>query len=82
MTAVVVRWYASAAEAAGTAEETVEGTSVAELLASARARHGERLSRVLDVCSVLVDGQRTAADDPRPLEAGATVDVLPPFAGG
>ena len=77
-----MRWYASAAEAAGAPEESVEGASVAEVLAAARARHGERLSRVLDVCSVLVDGQRTARDDRRPLDAGATVDVLPPFAGG
>ena len=82
MVTVVLRWYASAAEAAGTAEEEVEGGTVADVLEAARQRHGERLARVLGACSVLVDGERTDRDSTRPLPAGASVDVLPPFAGG
>lgn len=79
---VVVRWYAAAAEAAGVAEERVEGGTLAEVLGAARARHGERLSRVLGACSVLVDGRRTDPASDLPLAEGAAVDVLPPFAGG
>ena len=42
---------------------------------------GERLARVMHSASFLVDG--LAWHDRRaPLPAGATVDVLPPFAGG
>jgi hypothetical protein len=44
-------------------------------------RHGDRLRDVLKVASFLVDG--LAWHDRRaPLPASATVDVLPPFAGG
>lgn len=82
MVTVVVRWYAAAAEAAGTREERLEGETVAGVLAAARERHGEPLARVLDVCSVLVDGERADRDAAVPLAPGSTVDVLPPFAGG
>ena len=79
---VCIRWYAAAADAAGTAEETVEAGDLAAVLAAARERHGERLAQVLGVCSVLVDGQRTDPAASVPLADGAVVDVLPPFAGG
>ena len=81
---VVLRFYAAAAEAAGTGEETVEGGSVADVLAAARERHGERLGRVLEVCSVLVGDRPAGAADRAAVEVvpGATVEFLPPFAGG
>lgn len=82
MATVVLRWYASAAEAAGTSEETVDGDTLVGVLTAARERHGERLARLLDVCSVLVDGQRADRDAALPLAPGSAVDVLPPFAGG
>lgn len=79
-----VRYFAGAKAAAGTAAETVtlpEGTTIADLVAAVAADHGEALGRVLAACSLLLDGlavhERTAA-----LPDGATVDVLPPFAGG
>jgi hypothetical protein len=42
---------------------------------------GPQLEKVLSVASFLVDGL-SWRDLDAPLPAGATVDVLPPFAGG
>ncbi len=75
-----VRYFAAAAEAAGREQEAVDPSSVGELRAALAERHGERLARVLQRCSVLVNGQRSE-DDARVSE-GDVVDVLPPFAGG
>lgn len=79
---VTVRFFAGAAEAAGHEEETIASGSAAtvgDLRALLAARDAE-LARVLGLCSVLVGGTRS--EDDRPLVAGDTVDVLPPFAGG
>jgi molybdopterin converting factor small subunit len=92
---VVVRYFASAAEAAGTEEETLTvlsdsafsdaalsdggGATVGELRAALLAKYGEPMARVLASGSFLVDGV-VSRDDAR--ELGARVDVLPPFAGG
>ncbi len=79
---LTVRYFAGARAAAGRTEETASaGRSLDELVDELAARHGERLSAVLKAASFLVDG--VACHDRRaPLPAGATVDVLPPFAGG
>ncbi|WP_374929053.1 MoaD/ThiS family protein [Kytococcus sedentarius] len=77
---VRVRWFAAAAEAAGCAEGDYPGTTVAEVLDAAAARHGERLAAVAARCAVLVEGRR--ADGSTPVPQGTVVDVLPPFAGG
>jgi molybdopterin converting factor small subunit len=75
---VTVRYFAGAKAAAGVAEETLpEGTTLDQL---ARDR-GDPLARVLHSASFLVDGLAWH-DRAAPLPAGATVDVLPPFAGG
>jgi len=79
-----IRYFAAAAEAAGTGEEYWEcsdGLTLADLASELVARHGEPLARVLAVSSFLVDGTVTK-DLHRELPADATVDVLPPFAGG
>ncbi len=55
--------------------------SVAGLLTVLADRYGEPLARVLDRSSYLVDGV-ACHDRTAPLPADATVDVLPPFAGG
>jgi molybdopterin synthase sulfur carrier subunit len=52
-----------------------------ELAALLVARHGERLGTVLGVSTFLVNGT-TWHDRQAPLPPGATIDVLPPFAGG
>ncbi|PYG01028.1 Molybdopterin converting factor, small subunit [Georgenia satyanarayanai] len=75
-----VRYFAAAAEAAGREQEPVEPASVGELRAALAERHGERLARVMERCSVLVNGVRS--DNDAQVGAGDVVDVLPPFAGG
>ena len=76
-----IRYFAGAAEAAGTDEEQLEGTTVGEVLAAARTSHGDRLAEVLERCSVLHAG-RYVDEESTPVAAGDTLDVLPPFAGG
>ena len=77
---LLVRYFAGARAAAGVAEEKVEATTLADLLATVTATR-PRLAGVVTACSFLVNG--TAWRDPEAaLPATATVDVLPPFAGG
>ena len=76
-----VRYFAGARAAAGTSSESIEAASLDDLVAVLTEQHGERLALVLKAASFLVDG--LACHDRRAaLPAGATVDVLPPFAGG
>lgn len=77
----VVRYYAGARAAAGVDEEKVAAPTLAALLDRLTETRGPRLGRVFPACSFLVDG--TAWHDRSAvLPAGATIDVLPPFAGG
>ncbi|CAN5249108.1 MoaD/ThiS family protein [soil metagenome] len=77
---VLVRYFAAAAEAAGTEEEHLPAQSTAgELKAALVQRYGDAMARVLASGSFLIDGV-VSRDDARAL--GARVDVLPPFAGG
>jgi sulfur-carrier protein len=79
---VVVRYFAGARAAAGCAEEKLPGAySLEGLVEELAARHGPPLAKVLAVASFLVDGVAWH-DREAPVPAGATVDVLPPFAGG
>jgi molybdopterin converting factor small subunit len=85
---VTVRYWASARAAAGVASDDldVEGPiTLADLRTRAAALHpGTRLDAVLGVCSVLVGDQPVSSQDPSAVEVrpGATVEFLPPFAGG
>lgn len=79
--AVAVRYFAGAAEAAGTERETLRATTAGELRAAMVAAHGPELARVLDRCTLLAAGVRLDTPD-AVLAPGVTVDVLPPFAGG
>ena len=75
-----VRYFAGARAAAGVSEEAIPaGLSRDDLVALLTERHGERLAVVLKAASFLLDG---TAWRERTVPAGATVDVLPPFAGG
>ncbi|MFF8186360.1 MoaD/ThiS family protein [Microbacterium sp. NPDC016588] len=76
---VRVRYFAAAAEAAGTDAEVRSEISLAVLRSAVLADH-PALAGILDRCAVLVDGERR--DDDAPLTGVAHVDVLPPFAGG
>ena len=77
-----VRFFAGAAEAAGVEALTVDaaGMSGHDLVAHL-AEGNDRLAKVLGVSSLLADGVRLTD-----LDAGvggvASLDVLPPFAGG
>lgn len=73
---VQVRLFAAARDAAGVAAyETAAGRLEAVLAAGPAG-----LSAVLARCSFLLDGER--ATRTAVVRDGATVDVLPPFAGG
>ncbi|MBM7415080.1 MULTISPECIES: MoaD/ThiS family protein [Nocardiaceae] len=79
---VDVRYFAGAADAAGTTEESYAlrvGATVADVKSALRSRHGEKLDRVLDVAVFLI-GDEMVRDDAYPV--GTRIDVLPPFAGG
>ena len=79
---VTVRYFAGArAAAGGISSEDLSAGSLDELLAVLTERHGERLAVVLKAAGFLVDGL-TCHDRQAALPTGATVDVLPPFAGG
>lgn len=78
--AVLVRYFAAAAEAAGREEESLAGVAtVGELRGLLSTRYGSAMDRVLASGSFLVDGI-VSRDDSRTI--GTRVDVLPPFAGG
>ncbi|HLU55522.1 MAG TPA: MoaD/ThiS family protein [Pseudonocardia sp.] len=81
---VTIRYFAAARAAAGVETEPLElpeGATVADAIAAIRERHGAELSRVLDRCSYLLD-EVAVRDHSATVPAGATLDVLPPFAGG
>jgi molybdopterin converting factor small subunit len=80
MEKVIVRFYAAARDAAGSAEITVGPSSLTSLLHDI-SKDNSRLSQVLQRCSFLVDGA-ICHDREVVIQAGSTVDVLPPFAGG
>lgn len=87
---MLVRYFAAAAAAAGVEQEEVLAQTVLsrselqQVLVNLHpvAPAGEKsLAQVLPQCSWLVDG--TAARDPEAaIPPSATVDILPPFAGG
>jgi molybdopterin converting factor small subunit len=78
---VTVRYFAAARAAAGVSEETLMAPTLGALRASLAQARGAQLAKVLSVASFLVDGL-SWKDPNAPLPTGATVDVLPPFAGG
>jgi len=77
---ITVRYFAGARAAAGVSEEPADAETLGDLLAALSGRH-EALTKVLPAASYLVDGV-SCRDRATRLPAGATVDVLPPFAGG
>lgn len=79
-----IRYWAGARAAAGVAAEQTSARTLAEALLLARSVRDDRFSRVLEVCSFVVDGDPVGARDHADvaLSDGGLVDVLPPFAGG
>jgi molybdopterin converting factor small subunit len=72
--------FAQAREAAGTSRAEVAGATVADVLASARARFGPVFGDVLDVSKVWVNGEPAGEADP--VGQSDEVAVLPPVSGG
>ncbi|MDA3628127.1 MoaD/ThiS family protein [Saccharopolyspora sp. WRP15-2] len=82
--AVQVRYFAGARAAAGVPEETVRlsgPTTVSDVISAVLDLRGEGLAKVLPACSFLLDGV-AVRDRGTTVPASATLDVLPPFAGG
>ncbi|MGI8684432.1 MAG: MoaD/ThiS family protein [Acidimicrobiales bacterium] len=76
----MLRLFAAAREAAGTGRDEVDGDTVADVLAAARARYGEPFAAVLRTAKVWVNGE--PADDDSPVAEADEVAVLPPVSGG
>ncbi|WP_255583385.1 MoaD/ThiS family protein [Dietzia sp. ANT_WB102] len=80
---ITVGYYAAAEDAAGTARERLhtDAATVGELAREVCERHGEPLASIVTVSSFLV-GEETTRDPNASIDGIATVDILPPFAGG
>jgi molybdopterin converting factor small subunit len=76
----VLRLFAQVREAAGTGRDAVDGTTVDEVLAGARARYGDGFAALLSNCRIWVNGEPAQGNDP--VAADDEVAVLPPVSGG
>lgn len=77
---VRLRLFASARQAAGTANDTFDADTVGELLDAAMVRYGEQFAAVLAQAKVWVNGDEATRQ--QSLAAGDEVAVLPPVSGG
>jgi molybdopterin synthase sulfur carrier subunit len=84
-TEVTVRFWASVRSAAGVVEDRFQPGTVAELLAQVGERY-PATRELLPRCSVLLDAMAVhdlaRSGQGREVRPGATMEVLPPFAGG
>ena len=78
--AVTVRFYAAARKAAGISEIQLEPASAMQILDAAVKAH-PNLAQVLSQCSFLLNEVALHDLSTQVLDS-ATLDVLPPFAGG
>ncbi|MFW0785458.1 MoaD/ThiS family protein [Gordonia sp. CPCC 206044] len=80
---ITIRFFAAARAAAGTETSIVDVTDDITLggLESVLGADNPELARVLERCSYLRDSI-AVCDRLAPLGSCATLDVLPPFAGG
>jgi molybdopterin synthase sulfur carrier subunit len=76
----VLRLFAGAREAAGTAHDEVPGATVAAVLEVARARYGAPFAEVLEHCQIWRNGEPCGLDDV--VSDADEVAVLPPVSGG
>jgi molybdopterin converting factor small subunit len=84
-----MRYWASARAAAGTDSEDLEVSGpvpLSELVTRVREAHAgsARFAEVLACCAVMVGDRPVTTSDPATVmvDPGATVEFLPPFAGG
>ncbi len=76
----VLRLFAAAREAAGTATAEVPGGTVDDVLEAARARYGDHFAQVLGRSKVWCNGSPARGD--QAVGPGDEVAVLPPVSGG
>jgi molybdopterin synthase sulfur carrier subunit len=76
----VLRLFAGAREAAGTGRDDIAGSTVGDVLRTARHRYGDGFAAVLARSRVWVNGH--PADDDVPVGPDDEVAVLPPVSGG
>lgn len=75
---ITVRFFAAAADVVGTKHLTMQAETIADVIE--QISDTQTITDVISRCSFLVNG--TKANQETVLDVGATVDVLPPFAGG
>jgi len=80
----VIRYWAAAKTAAGVAEESYEAATLAEALTNAQRARDAEFGRVVSRSSFLINGDPVGirAHEDLELAENATIEVLPPFAGG
>jgi sulfur-carrier protein len=76
----IVRMFASARTAAGRSRDDVPGSTVAEVLDTARRRYGTAFTEVLETCRIWVNGEPAAPSTS--VDTNDEVAVLPPVSGG
>ncbi|MCI6573858.1 MAG: MoaD/ThiS family protein [Actinomycetaceae bacterium] len=81
---VRVQYFAGIADAAGVDSEVVElpmeSPVLADVVQALREKHGDDFAQRIAVCAFVIHGRAVTADDE--LLPSASLDVLPPFAGG
>ncbi|MFZ9380153.1 MAG: MoaD/ThiS family protein [Ilumatobacteraceae bacterium] len=75
-----LRLFASAREAAGTAQDVIDGSTVEEVLNIAVKRFGPQFESVLGSCRVWLNGE--SVEMHHRVGDGDEVAVLPPVSGG
>lgn len=81
MRLLTVRFFAAAADAAGTRESTIEvpdGATLDDALQIIDSTY-PRVTKIRSQCTVFIDDMRTENPD---ISNARTLDILPPFAGG
>lgn len=75
-----LRLFAGARAAAGTARDSLPGSTVGQVLEGAVRRYGAAFADVLPACRVWVNGEPAQPEDP--VTESDEVAVLPPVSGG
>ena len=75
-------FFASAKQVAGIAEIKFDIYSVDDLRNQLMNLGGAKLVRIIEVSSVLSQGEKINIFDFNQLKNGQTLEILPPFAGG
>ena len=75
-----LRMFATVRVAAGTGRDTVDGATVAEVVANATERYGDAFAELVPICRIWVNGE--AAEPETAVDDRDEVALLPPVSGG